>query len=488
MKGSERGLMLLIFCVSIVVLCLGCCRKCCVEDFTSQSVIVTTGSIAPGYSVNNGSVTFTFGMDSNMSVSIAHSTLWSSNTAGKNAANLVVQADGNMVMYSADGPAVWSTGTNGVGDGPYSLQLVVSNATTGHLQLKDSTDKVIWQDVSSELQASEDLLEIAERFAPVIQLDSREPFRPIGIRDFIQNSTQQLISGVPCLTYNGNLGPPSQLDMQAKISYKATEINVGGSAYYSILYICGWTKDDGYFEYLGGIPVVKRWSHVGGHAGDLEHIRVIIDKKTMTIARAFFGSHYPSDGSWLFPDDCLYFDAQREHIMAFAALGNHGIYPSPGVYVRAGLIISDSNDGKGLQWNTKPSESVEPYPTEILNMTVKFGSPKIQLPHNQWFWRADDPKSSTAWMRLIHSTGFVDPAADLTLNRNQVQDKMKHIRRAEAVKWSAIILIPFILSGLGFAAVTVTPWAWFAAAPLLGFWIFVIVLILTTGAFWLGFH
>lgn len=174
--------------------------------------------------------------------------------------------------------------------------------------------------------------------------------------------------------------------------------------------------------------------------------------------------------------------------MAFAAMSNHGMYPMPGVYVRAGLVISDSNDGKGLLWNTTPSTTTQPYPSEILHMQQRFGSPKIRLPHNQWFWNRDSQKSSTALMRMVHSQGFDDPAENLALNRNDVQALMAHTQRIETVKWTALVVTPFVISLAAFAGIAWSPWAWFLAAPVLIFWIFVLLLVMTTGAFWLGFH
>jgi hypothetical protein len=41
------------------------------------------------------------------------SPLWASNTAGNNGATLSVQDDGNVVIYSTSGAALWSTGAAG---------------------------------------------------------------------------------------------------------------------------------------------------------------------------------------------------------------------------------------------------------------------------------------------------------------------------------------------------------------------------------------
>jgi hypothetical protein len=43
----------------------------------------------------------------------AGSPVWASGTAGNDGASLAVQNDGNVVIYSASGAALWATGTNG---------------------------------------------------------------------------------------------------------------------------------------------------------------------------------------------------------------------------------------------------------------------------------------------------------------------------------------------------------------------------------------
>ena len=43
----------------------------------------------------------------------AGSPVWASGTVGNDGASLVVHNDGNVVIYSASGAALWATGTNG---------------------------------------------------------------------------------------------------------------------------------------------------------------------------------------------------------------------------------------------------------------------------------------------------------------------------------------------------------------------------------------
>jgi hypothetical protein len=43
----------------------------------------------------------------------AGTAVWSSGTAGNDGADLVVQNDGNVVIYSSSGTTLWDTGTDG---------------------------------------------------------------------------------------------------------------------------------------------------------------------------------------------------------------------------------------------------------------------------------------------------------------------------------------------------------------------------------------
>lgn len=49
--------------------------------------------------------------------------LWASGTDGKGGTKLVMQSDGNVVLYTCNGKAVWATNTNGKCEGPYNLKL-----------------------------------------------------------------------------------------------------------------------------------------------------------------------------------------------------------------------------------------------------------------------------------------------------------------------------------------------------------------------------
>lgn len=87
----------------------------------------------------NGGYAFVYGTDGNVSYyTTAGDSLWTSNkphTAGK----LIVQNDGNLVAYDANGVPQWSTNTGGQGVGPYKVLVL-----NGSVNLVDSTMTSLW--------------------------------------------------------------------------------------------------------------------------------------------------------------------------------------------------------------------------------------------------------------------------------------------------------------------------------------------------------
>jgi hypothetical protein len=67
---------------------------------------------------------------------------WSSGTSGQGTApyKFVMQEDGNLVIYDVDGSSTWNSGTAGRGTGPYKL--VMGNDR--NLVVYDSTDTALW--------------------------------------------------------------------------------------------------------------------------------------------------------------------------------------------------------------------------------------------------------------------------------------------------------------------------------------------------------
>ncbi|HSZ43405.1 MAG TPA: hypothetical protein VK817_25865 [Trebonia sp.] len=82
-----------------------------VPDVSSAgtSAQLTIGNITSGTAYDD-SITFS---PSGFGLAAGVTAVWSAGTADNDGADLVVQNDGNVVIYSSSGTALWSTGTNG---------------------------------------------------------------------------------------------------------------------------------------------------------------------------------------------------------------------------------------------------------------------------------------------------------------------------------------------------------------------------------------
>jgi hypothetical protein len=74
------------------------------------------------------------------------SPIWGSGSNGKGEGpySLSLQGDGNLVIYAKNGP-IWGSGSNGKGEGPFNLEL----KPDGNLVLTDSKNSVTWQSNSA---------------------------------------------------------------------------------------------------------------------------------------------------------------------------------------------------------------------------------------------------------------------------------------------------------------------------------------------------
>jgi hypothetical protein len=106
-----------------------------------------SGQILPaGHSLSSNSVTLTMGTDGNLAVYLKTGgsgtgpRIWASNTSGHAGAYAVMQADGNLVVYSADRRVLWSTGTNG-NSGAYTALQDDGNLV---VHFRGSTSDALW--------------------------------------------------------------------------------------------------------------------------------------------------------------------------------------------------------------------------------------------------------------------------------------------------------------------------------------------------------
>src|SRR6266849_1812720 len=81
-----------------------------------QCGVMTAGQgLLPGETLTSCDARFTLSMqtDSNLVLYMGGTALWASNTAGKKAAEVILQNDGNFVLSSSSNSALWATGTFG---------------------------------------------------------------------------------------------------------------------------------------------------------------------------------------------------------------------------------------------------------------------------------------------------------------------------------------------------------------------------------------
>ena len=76
---------------------------------------------------------------------------WATDTAGKEAAYLEMQEDGNLVLYARDGTPLWATDTDGQGGKLLVMQ------SDGNLVIRTGTGKPVWATDKADLRAGEQL-------------------------------------------------------------------------------------------------------------------------------------------------------------------------------------------------------------------------------------------------------------------------------------------------------------------------------------------
>ncbi|HEY6459836.1 MAG TPA: hypothetical protein VIY73_06780, partial [Polyangiaceae bacterium] len=111
-------------CTAAAQTCLSAVASTCRTNLSPQC---TCGTLYPGMQLTTGqqldSCDGRFDLvlqgDGNLVLYESGTPLWSSNTAGTAASVATMQDDGNFVLYESGGVALWSSGTGGTGCGTY---------------------------------------------------------------------------------------------------------------------------------------------------------------------------------------------------------------------------------------------------------------------------------------------------------------------------------------------------------------------------------
>lgn len=105
--------------------------------------------------------------------------LWASNTVGSGAVRAIMQTDGNFVLYRADNRPVWASNTDGVGTGAV---LIMQN--DGNLVIYQSGGSPIWASNTMVTNPAGDLLfNLYKKVGPGKHVETSGALRPNGQLD-----------------------------------------------------------------------------------------------------------------------------------------------------------------------------------------------------------------------------------------------------------------------------------------------------------------
>lgn len=106
----------------------------------SGSTKLRTTEVAPGRHWSVGKYVLRFSGSGNLELWNNHSRrlLWQSGTKSVSVAKMVMQADGNLVIYDRDGGPLWSSGTNGNDAAYLTLQ------EDGNMVIYSQDDRALW--------------------------------------------------------------------------------------------------------------------------------------------------------------------------------------------------------------------------------------------------------------------------------------------------------------------------------------------------------
>jgi hypothetical protein len=114
-----------------------------VVHFSTSGTSSTLGAnqaLTAGQSItsSNGNYKLVMQSDGNLVLYSINRALWASNTAGKPATKVVMQGDGNLVIYDAQNKAYWASGTAGKGTSTLAMQ------SDGNLVIYDNNNRPTW--------------------------------------------------------------------------------------------------------------------------------------------------------------------------------------------------------------------------------------------------------------------------------------------------------------------------------------------------------
>lgn len=265
----------------------------------------------------------------------------------------------------------------------------------------------LWEsEMAAAHEMTEDDLELARMFCPVVYFDSREKIRPMEMERYIEQCElkdeatvqvlqadlhhgihpEHLTRGGVYLHHTSDWRRMDGSDIEDVPFYVKVDhgVHLQGQNVTSILYMFFYPYD------YGGLGIAGK--RIGCHVADLEHIRVLVKGSPPRIHRVHYAAHTFYEGRWHGPDSMQYFDPDtRRRVKAFPARNGHGSYAHPGRYIRLFGVAPDVMDGKGPVWNKVGL--VRPYPHQMVAFRGKISKSILNGPCQEW-WDQWEPENT----------------------------------------------------------------------------------------------
>lgn len=129
-----------------------------------------------------------------------------------------------------------------------------------------------------------------------------------------------------------------------------------------------------FFAHSG--PYVVLGKDRGAHDGDWEHITVRCEPDTGKLIAAYYSAHRHGDGTWV-PAEQVPFHSDTGRLLAFCALGGHGMYAKPRTNVRVFGIANDLTSSVGRRWSSQKCIIVVPPTAEPAGPLTTTNAPEI---------------------------------------------------------------------------------------------------------------
>lgn len=142
--------------------------------------------------------------------------------------------------------------------------------------------------------------------------------------------------------------------------------------YISITYRIYYSHNCSYGLFHGIFP--RNAKLCGYHDIDLEHIRILLNKKTHKPEFVYFSAH-DCESKWIPWNDCL--KNENDDLKVFVAYCSHANYPYPGTWCRVMFIGNDKTSNTGRK--IIPELNYKPFKLNITYDDIKFNSLRKRL-------------------------------------------------------------------------------------------------------------